>query len=176
MRHVLVVACLFALLPLLPLLSSATPRQEVSVRNHPDGSLMETVEVLVQKGRPPVRHGWFREYAPNGTLVVEGRYERGQMNGRWRTWSETGVLQAQGEYSQDRGEFTHYSPDGTVQARGPMIGWARCGVWTEWYPGGRLRMRGEIVNEEMHGPWEMWTDESPPREFHAVYDHGRQVP
>lgn len=173
MRVLLVVAALFALLPLLP---QGEERVEVRGRFFPDGSPQELAEALVVPGQDPVYHGKFKAFAADGSLAVEGRYQHGVKVGHWRYFSPSGALLGEGEYSDGCCEFTQYHPDGSVQARGPKIGDMRTGLWTEWYPDGRLRMRGEFVDEAMHGTWVYWTDEDPPREIRRVFAHGQQVP
>ena len=173
MRLLLVIALLFALLPLWP---TDVERVEISQRHYPSGQLKEEAEALVLPGQDIQYHGYFRLYSEGGALTTSGQYKNDKMEGQWRFWDENGGLVAEGFFTDNHGEVVNFNPDGSTLSRGPMDKLVRVGSWTEWYPSSRKRMQGDFVDGKMHGLWSYWTDEENPSRLDVTFDHGERLP
>jgi antitoxin component YwqK of YwqJK toxin-antitoxin module len=78
-----------------------------------------------------LRHGVFKEYNLQGSLVKEETYEMGILHGPSRTWFETGLL------------FTE-----TFYEKGKMSGPS-----AEWYQSGQLKCVSTYQDDIKHGPY-----------------------
>ncbi len=65
---------------------------------------------------------------------VEGRFEAGQRQGRWRRWDDTGVLRREGSYEAG----------------------LRSGSWTWWHANGARWKRGSFREGQRDGDWSFW--------------------
>ncbi len=173
MRYLLIIALLFSSLPLL---SSNEENIEVRLRHYSSGQLKERAEALVLVGEAPVYHGTIKRYSEEGGLVQDGHYQLGKMHGRWRYWSDGGLLVGEAEYSAGQGQLTNYNADGKKSTQGPMTEDLRVGLWTQWYPSGRLHARGEMQADQMEGTWTFWSDEEPARQQIVVFINGERQP
>ncbi len=169
MRHLLIIAALFAMLPLL---STDKGKVEVRVGHYPSGQLEERAEAWIRGNEAPVYHGTIQRYSQEGVLVQDGAYKMGKMDGRWHFWSDDGVLEAEANYSDGSGQMTIFFPDGEKSNQGLVLEGTRYGVWTEWHPSGRVRAKGELVNGKMNGTWFLWSDEDNPSQQSAVFING----
>lgn len=70
------------------------PRQEA----YPDGSISMEWTVSVADDGTEIQHGYQRSYYRNGKLAELGAFVRGEKDGPWRTWDESGNLLVQEIY------------------------------------------------------------------------------
>jgi antitoxin component YwqK of YwqJK toxin-antitoxin module len=79
-------------------------------------------------------HGEMLRWAPNGQLLVEGEYFRGQAVGTWRYWNADGVFLG-----------SYFLQNGTGKMRG-------------WHDNGVLAWEGETEHGLEVGSWLFWND------------------
>lgn len=65
-----------------------------------------------------IRHGMFRSYSRNGTVLSEGDYEHGSETGLWKEYHENGVLAAEGHYlvGEQTGTWRYWDENGNLEA------------------------------------------------------------
>lgn len=91
-----------------------------------------------------LRVGTWRVARPDGQgLLLEERYEGGELHGLQRQWSDAGALVA--EVTYDRGQRTGPSrtfyADGAPQSAGRLEAGLRVGRWEYWSPDGAVNTR-----------------------------------
>lgn len=111
---------------------------------HPNGQLRSEVEVL--------RHGRFRLWGPDGSLLIEGGYHHGQPHGRWR----------------------RFHPNGAVKSEVECRHGQRHGVMRCWSPVGVLTFEGRFADGEPDGRWRTWRLDGTSIE-ECLYERGRLV-
>ena len=141
------------------------PRSELQVLLLPDGASL--------------KHGLERQWAADGTLLVERRWSRDEPDGWWRTWWPDGAPRF--EYRHDdagpstmrwwyesgqrssegaalrglrEGTWRGWHPDGSPAFEGGYVAGRRSGPWTYWHPDGSLAERGTCVDDRREGTWE----------------------
>lgn len=75
----------------------------------------EGTELWCERADDGMRHGWYREWFPDGQIAVAGEYAEGLRVGVWTRWFPNGVMRVQAEFD-----------DGMQD--GMMIAWSDEGV------------------------------------------------
>ena len=72
---------------------------------------------MSEDGSKWIRHGLFRQYHENGTVISEGTYEHGTEHGLWRDYYPNGQLAAEGQYEQgsETGVWRYWKEDGSPE-------------------------------------------------------------
>ena len=146
-----------------------------------------------------VRHGPFRQWSDDGTVLNDGTYENGERDGQWleyyadgtpkalttysvgvrdgewKTWFENGKLSGEGSYADGRkdGKATFYYDDGTPKAEGMWKNDVKVGKSTNWHPDGSLMSEGEYIDGNKTGAW-VDVDASGNR-TESTWDNGTKV-
>ncbi len=100
----------------------------------PNGEVKLEVEVLVDPSGDEIRQGRFRSWSESGVLLSEGKFEQDQETGRWKLHHEDGALAAEGSYSkgQRTGPWESFHPEGTRESKGKYVKGVRDGAWSFW--------------------------------------------
>jgi antitoxin component YwqK of YwqJK toxin-antitoxin module len=150
-------AQLFALA--LALVQGADDGPRRVVESYPDGARHLEYGVLDVKGKPQ-KHGAYREWSRDGTLLTDGEYDHGAESGAWTFNDEHGVRRETGTYAKGErtGTWAEFRPDGTKLREGRYARGKRDGRWTQWNADGSVDPTGT-------GEWRLevraWPDGSP---------------
>lgn len=136
--------------------ASELQKLEVVKEYYPDGQL-KTVATF----KEDVAEGVTKQYAPsgeiekavvykNGKVIAEGPMtEKGERNGYWKEYFDSGKLKAEGIYSMDRktGEWKYYHQNGNLEQIGSFNEKGQyTGDWKWFYENGNL-LRKEFYRE-----------------------------
>lgn len=155
--------------------------------------------VRVLESGSPIKHGPYRKWSENGTLILEGRYDEGKEHGTWmqyhesgrekrRTdydhgvydgswtkWYENGQKWADGTYrdgkKHGRGRFWY--ENGQIKADGSYREDVREGKSTNWYESGQIRSVGNYVDGKRDGPWIDYLEDG--QSIESVYEDGQKI-
>ena len=163
-------------------------------RYHPNGEVWMTGEARHGESRPlnsaweqPMRVGPWHEYNPDGTLMFEGTYVNGRLDGPAAKYHENGKLHVKGAFvdGQVVGEWTEYFPTGELAQTGWSSGSAlsvneiediiKTGYWRE--RNGRYLFEGAYQNGLRHGPFKVYDYTAIPGWliFEGTYESGQLV-
>lgn len=108
-------------------MANATHRAHLVVERFPNGNKVS--EITMSAG---VRHGAYRLWHENGTLMEQGRYRKGQLHGIIQKWNDEGRLLG-----------TYRVVDGA-------------GIVREWHSNGQLSYEMSFVRGVMNGRMRWW--------------------
>ncbi len=120
---------------------------------------------------------------PDGARKFEARQTRledgsWQLNGEWRAWYPSGVLEELGGYRHDleHGEWSWWYANGEPMAKGAFKDGQRIGAWTFWHPNGVAIGEGSYEHGTRSGRWTFrLANGEPHRDYSGVYDGGYRV-
>jgi hypothetical protein len=109
----------------------------------------------VRQGAAPLRHGPYRSWRAEGTLLTEGAYAEDLKDGMWRAWHPNGVLASEGAYvlGKRHGSWATFHPTGALEQRGSYDLDLQVGDWVFGRPDGTLEQRGAFVEGQREGIW-----------------------
>jgi len=135
-------------------------------------------QVLVWPGGRVERDGVQREFAPDGTLLVERHFENDRPAGRWRTWYADGKPRSEVDFGERAApdvertwRFWHAS--GQLAAEGTARAGLREGAWTFWDEQGGVLREGGYRAGLREGDWTFY--ESGAKRAQGAYRTGHRV-
>lgn len=104
------------------------------------------------------KDGFYKEYAPNGTLVRDGFFQADSAEGTWTSYSPEGVKLTEVKYRQNRvsGNVLVFFPSGKIQRSGYKVNNKTEGWWDEFYESGQLKSHERFHNAQFQGPAETY--------------------
>jgi antitoxin component YwqK of YwqJK toxin-antitoxin module len=119
--------------------AAAAPKENISEKRYPDGTVRQRTEVLVFEDGTVVQHGKEMKFHPNSKLSAETRYENGIKEGPWTTWFSNGEKSAEGGYhfGAQHGNQIRYLRTGEKYLETGYRNGLRHGAQTNWYSGDR---------------------------------------
>jgi len=138
-----------------------TSSVEVERSNHPGGQhLRREAQVLVWSDGRRERHGFEREYFPDGTLREERFYEHDRSTGVWRSWYRDATPRSEVDFGDGRAPAPsrYWHPGGQLAAEGPTLAGIRVGHWDFWSESGEPLRAGSYVDGLRDGHWTFWED------------------
>jgi len=105
-----------------------------------------------------VKHGPVREWRPDGTLKVEGEYDRGRKSDLWSVYREDGTLDNESTYDDDQlhGPWTTYHPNGKKSGEGQYDAGNKTGATTFWYDNGQMKAQSTYKDNLREGRSVNW--------------------
>ncbi len=93
---------------------------------------------------------WYHE---NGTISLQGNYERGDRIGIWKTLFENGQLKFTGKYKEDlrAGKWNWWYEDGAVRSVAKYKEGTLDDQRLWWYENGKLKLEENFKNGHLHG-------------------------
>ncbi|MCA8910426.1 MAG: hypothetical protein KDB82_01880 [Planctomycetes bacterium] len=152
---------------------------------YPDGSLKMQGELHGQ-----IREGAWTIYSTTGKPLEVAVFKGGEKHGEYKAWRADGTLMRTGQYTNDKltGTWREYHPDGSTVAtelsygpsgeyEGRYRAWAangqlvmdgyysasrKQGLWQEWWANGKQKSSGKFKDGLPAGVWKTWTEEGEP--------------
>ena len=95
------------------------PTTEWVREKHPQRDVLIVEYSVISNANPPMRHGPYRKFFPDGSLRAEGQYDRGARQGRWTSYYPDGQVRKVSVYhaGKDDGEWFAYRNDGQLTKR-----------------------------------------------------------
>jgi len=109
----------------------------------------------------PARNGTFQEFFPNTEeLRTQGSYKDGLKTGSWKTYSPSGTLESDLEWSRglQHGHELRWSESGQPRLTGQYIDGTKTGKWTSFYESGAFHEASFYVNGKRQGEY-VWDAE-----------------
>ena len=87
-----------------------------------------------------IKHGFDQKFFPNGKVMMEGNYDRGNKEGEWKSYHESGELQNRGVYKNDwfDGLYQRFHENGAPASIGNLIENDQEGEWQYFDEAGNL--------------------------------------
>jgi antitoxin component YwqK of YwqJK toxin-antitoxin module len=127
------------------------------VKGTPDGPYQELTsrgKVLVEGAyRGGTKHGTWKDWTPDGVLVREQSWKRGQLDGLVKKYVD-GKLSAQFTYVAGKAEGPYVElRHGTPAVTGQLAADLRTGTWTHHAPDGTVVLVATYKDGILDGPW-----------------------
>ncbi len=124
-----------------------------------------------------VRHGDWMVLHEGGAVRERGAYVDGQRDGLWETFSTTGMLMLEEDYSADlkHGDWRMYANSGALIGEGTNQQNEPNGRWTLWYSDGSIKERGRYEDGLREGTWEFYDDLGQPTVRSGMYRAGIRI-
>jgi len=108
--------------------------------------------IVTEKGE---RDGFWKEYYDSGVLRGEGRYDKDIREGPWKYYHENGQPEQLGEYRKGlpEGEWTWYYDEGQLLREEYYFNGFQDGVMTEYDKDGEIITKGEYIEGRKNGEW-----------------------
>lgn len=157
----------------LVLLALLLPLQDPVIETHPNGERALYSQVHRMPSGEVVRHGIYKRFAEDGTVLEAGKYKFGRRHGKWTFSHPNGRVRETGKYKNGVriSRWSAYREDGSVDGRlggtyrsdamsGP--GWTAAGVelddvrhgrWEWTWANGVPMLEGEFFLGEPTGDW-----------------------
>ena len=115
----------------------------------------KTGEILAAENR---RGGefYYRSYAPYGQVTAEGLHDiSGGKKGSWKFYSDNGILNGEGDYSEDKanGEYRAFYETGEVLSEATYKLDTLHGYYKSFFPDGQMQSQGWYMDGLQHGEW-----------------------
>ena len=113
--------------------------------------------ITVEDGQP-IKHGPYREWRPDGTLKLEGEYDRGKKSDLWQVYREDGTLDNESTYDDGElhGPWTTYHPNGQKSGEGRYDRGKKTGSTTFWYDNGQMKAQSTYAADLREGRSVNW--------------------
>ena len=87
-----------------------------------------------------IKHGFDQKFFPNGKVMMEGNYDRGNKEGEWKSYHESGELHIRGFYKNDwfDGLYQRFHENGAPASIGNLIENDQEGEWQYFDEEGKL--------------------------------------
>ena len=87
-----------------------------------------------------IKHGFDQKFFPNGKVMMEGNYDRGNKEGEWKSYHESGELHIRGFYKNDwfDGLYQRFHENGAPASIGNLIENDQEGEWQYFDEAGNL--------------------------------------
>ncbi len=107
------------------------------------------------------RHGEWTIWYDNTRIWMIGKYNNGQIEGRWKCWNDGlsvhyYLFEGQLQNGSRNGEWTFYYENGNTESQGVFLDEKLDGVWRYWYSGAQLKRVEGWANGIRNGKWEYW--------------------
>ena len=108
--------------------------------------------IVTEKGE---RDGFWKEYYDSGKLRAEGRYSKDIREGDWRFYHENGELEQQGAYraGSPEGDWFWYHDNGQLLREEYYFNGLQDGRMTEYDKEGEIITKGEYIEGKRIGEW-----------------------
>ena len=112
-----------------------------------------------------LKQGPLRQFAPDGTLLLEEEYQDDKLNGERKLYYPDGTLEVHEHYVDGRfeGEYTNYYPNGKPNQIGQFVDGASNGVWFKYNDDGTLFEEVTFVDNLENGPFREWYPNGQPK-------------
>jgi hypothetical protein len=147
----------------------SAPADEVLLRAHPGGLLVQAIERFDSQADGPVPAFLFEDgiQLARGVSKAAGPGHDGLPMHRWGAWYYYHVF---------TGSIGPRKDWGHLAQRGTFTDGKRTGSWSFWYPHGKLRAQGSFVDGAMDGDWRVLTaDGAVDAEHSGTYRAGARV-
>jgi hypothetical protein len=87
-----------------------------------------------------IKHGFDQKFFPNGKVMMEGNYDRGDKEGEWKSYHESGELHIHCFYKNDwiDGLYQRFHENGALASKGNLIENDQEGEWQYFDEAGNL--------------------------------------
>jgi antitoxin component YwqK of YwqJK toxin-antitoxin module len=108
------------------------------------------------------RRGPWKDYSPSGVVTAEGTYTDSRRTGIWKFYNPAGKLEQAGSYINGRidGTWRWYYPTGELLREEDYFQGRRDGNYTEYTPLGEIIARGTYADGERNGEWKITTGDN----------------
>lgn len=114
-------------------------------------------------------------FHPNGVLMIEEHYQKGQFEGEYRSWYDDGTPESEGQYAGNAmsGLWKRYYRTGQIHQELTFSDNLENGPFRTWHPNGNLMEEGTYLEgDNLHGTFKIF-DESGTHVRTMEYDRGR---
>lgn len=101
------------------------------------------------------KQGYWKWFTPEGTLDMDGFFEKGLQDSVWHYYFTNGQLSYRAQYNADlrTGDWTYFYPNNALYRTGSYRNDLRTGLWQTWYEDSTLLMKGSYVAGKEEGEW-----------------------
>jgi antitoxin component YwqK of YwqJK toxin-antitoxin module len=113
------------------------------------------------------------ENYPSGKPKVEQTFKGDKLDGIYRSWYESGVLQQQADYKSDllEGKMTRWYANGNKEAEEHYSKGLKAGTASYWDTDGNLVEVNNFRNDTLHGEYRYWYPSGVPK-IEGFYQEG----
>ena len=108
------------------------------------------------------RRGAWKDYSPTGVVTAEGSYTESRRTGTWKFYNAEGKLEQAGSYLNGRidGTWRWYYPSGELLREEDYFQGRRDGTYTEYTRTGEIIAQGTYADGERNGDWKIKTGDN----------------
>ena len=101
------------------------------------------------------RNGKWKDLYPDGIVQAEGQYSDNRRSGVWKFYNSAGKMEQTGAYNNGRpdGLWKWYYENGTLLREEEYFQGQRDGTYTEYSPAGEIIAQGQFIDGEKNGDW-----------------------
>jgi len=101
------------------------------------------------------RNGKWKDLYPDGIVQAEGQYSDNRRSGVWKFYNSGGKMEQTGAYNNGRpdGLWKWYYENGTLLREEEYFQGQRDGTYTEYSPAGEIIAQGQFIDGEKNGDW-----------------------
>ena len=101
------------------------------------------------------RNGKWKDLYPDGIVQAEGQYSDNRRSGVWKFYNSSGKMEQTGAYNNGRpdGLWKWYYENGTLLREEEYFQGQRDGTYTEYSPAGEIIAQGQFIDGEKNGDW-----------------------
>lgn len=100
-------------------------------------------------------NGKWKDFYPDGIIQAEGQYSDNRRTGVWKFYNNTGKLEQTGSFNNGRpdGLWTWYYESGNILREEEYVLGQRDGTYTEYTESGEVITKGQYAEGEKNGEW-----------------------
>ena len=117
-----------------------------------DNGLLLSEGIVDESGN---RNGKWKDLYPDGIVQAEGQYSDNRRSGVWKFYNSAGKMEQTGAYNNGRpdGLWKWYYENGTLLREEEYFQGQRDGTYTEYSPAGEIIAQGQFIDGEKNGDW-----------------------